>query len=317
MISSGMVPCLDSAVDSLSRIQNSRAVKEAEEFYRSEMTKKVQFPTETQQELSDIHAGVEKEAISIFIKGSFNDQDQKHQKELAEFLKKEYEMFVQQNVEESRKACRAIISRVFGPLEETVRIGTYLQPGGYTQFCSERDEAVKRYRLEKGHGLMREEVLMSYLSEKNDVGQSILAADRSLSDAERKMEEEKRQNEALEQKNRYLEQQQKIQDQLIADLKNSHEEHVKQLTEKMEAERERSMEEVTRTLQAQMKEMKRSMEEGFMETSEAMRREIRKLNAEAERPRTSFLGSLFKAFINPIDLFLNPVLKLFSNPCGQ
>ncbi|XP_072537356.1 guanylate-binding protein 3-like [Salminus brasiliensis] len=277
MISSGMVPCLDSAVDSLSRIQNSRAVTEAEEFYLSEMTKKVQFPTETHQELSDIHAGVEKEAISIFIKGSFNDQDQKYQKELAEFLKKEYEMFVQQNVEESRKACRAIISRVFGPLEEAVMEGTYLQPGGYTQFCSERDEAAQLYMSEKGHGLMREEVLMSYLSEKNDVGRSILAADRSLSDAERKMEEEKRQNEALEQKNRYLEEQQKIQDQQIADLKNSHEEHVKQLTEKMEAERERSMEEVTQTLQAQMKEQERMMKEGFRQQSEAMQRDINSL----------------------------------------
>ena len=82
-ISSGQVPSLDNAVESLAQIHNSRAVTEAVQFYHCEMTKKVQFPTETQQELSDIHAGVEKEAISIFIKGSFNDQNQEYQKELV------------------------------------------------------------------------------------------------------------------------------------------------------------------------------------------------------------------------------------------
>ncbi|KAL2098618.1 hypothetical protein ACEWY4_005098 [Coilia grayii] len=81
-IRSGKVPCLESAVESLAKIHNSRAVAEALEFYRAEMTQKVQFPTETQEALSGVHTSAEKQAISIFINASFNDQEQEHQLKL-------------------------------------------------------------------------------------------------------------------------------------------------------------------------------------------------------------------------------------------
>ncbi|XP_036435573.1 guanylate-binding protein 1-like [Colossoma macropomum] len=284
-ISSGQVPSLDNAVESLTWIHNSRAVQEAVEFYHCEMTKKVQFPTETQQELSDIHAGVEKEAISIFIKGSFNDQNQEYQRDLVKCLKKEYEEFVKRNMEESRKACGSIISRVFCPLEEAVKEGTYMQPGGYTEYCSALEEAVQQYRSEKGHGPMLEEVLSNYLAEKSAVGGNILAADRSLSEAEQKTEEEKRQKEALEQQNRQLEEQKKFQEQLIQDQKKSHEEHIEQLKKKMEEERKRSEEQFRRTQQALHQEQIRLMQEGFWKKSAEMQEQIDKLTKEIKRKK--------------------------------
>ncbi|XP_037391525.1 guanylate-binding protein 1-like [Pygocentrus nattereri] len=249
-ISSGQVPSLDNAVESLAQIHNSRAVQEAVEFYRCEMTKRVHFPTETQQELSDIHAGVEKEAISIFIKGSFNDQNQEYQKDLVKCLSKEYEELVKQNMEESRKVCRSIITRVFGSLEEEVKKGIYMRSGGYIEYCSALERAVQQYRSEKGHGLMVEQVLTNYLAENNNVGENILAADRSLSEAEREIEEERREKEALEQKNRQLEEQKAIQEKLFLDEKNSLRENIRQLTVKKEEEERRSREEIMRLQQA-------------------------------------------------------------------
>ncbi|KAL7884481.1 hypothetical protein AOLI_G00072510 [Acnodon oligacanthus] len=293
VISSGQIPSLDNAVDSLTWIHNSRAIQEAVEFYRCEMTKKVQFPTETQQELSDIHAGVEKEAISIFIKGSFNDQNQEYQNDLVKCLKKEYEEFVKQNMEESRKACGSIITRVFGPLEEAVKEGTYMQAGGYTEYSSALENAVKHYRSEKGHGLMLEEVLSNYLAEKSAVGGYILAADRSLSEAEQKTEEEKRQKEFLEQQNRQLEEQKKMQEQLIRDQKKSQEEHIKQLTRKMEEERKRSEEEFRRTQQALHQEQVRLMQEGFWKKSAEMQEQINKLKKEIKGGKKKWYKRIF------------------------
>ncbi|XP_036435543.1 guanylate-binding protein 1-like [Colossoma macropomum] len=291
-ISSGQVPSLDNAVESLAQIHNSRAITEAVEFYHCEMTKKVQFPTETQQELSDIHAGVEKEAISIFIKGSFNDQNQEYQNELVKRLSKEYEELVKQNMEESRKACRSIISRVFGSLEEAVKEDTYMQPGGYTEYCSDLDKAIKQYRSEKGHGPMLEEVLTNYLTEKNKVGQNILAADRSLSEAERKMEEKRREKEALEQKNRQLEEQKKMQEELFREQKKSHDEHIKQLKEKIDEEKTCSREEI-------------------MRLQHALDQERNKRNPEPTGPRNAALRLLTHG-IKACDDVISPVTSWIS-----
>ncbi|XP_066499928.1 guanylate-binding protein 1-like [Hoplias malabaricus] len=295
-VSSGQVPSLDNAVESLSRIQNSRAVSEAVDFYHSEMIKKVKFPTETQQELSDLHSVVEKEAISIFIRNSFNDLDQKYQKELKTQLEHEYGELFTQNKEESRKKSRSVISQVFGPLEEGIREGAYLRPGGYSRFCRALETANQEYKLKKGLGLMSEEVLAAYLMEKSEVGSSILATDCSLSEAEQKIQVEKLQRDVLEQKNKCLEEQKKIQEQQIRDRQKSYEEHTAQLMKKLEEERERHREEIQRTIDAQFKEQTRIKMEGFLKKSQEMEKEINKLKKEENKVEKGFFRSAIDKF---------------------
>ena len=82
-ISSGDLPCMENAVLALAEIENSAAVKKAIAHYDQQMAQKVQLPTETLQELLDLHRASEKEAIEIFIKNSFKDVDHLFQKELA------------------------------------------------------------------------------------------------------------------------------------------------------------------------------------------------------------------------------------------
>ncbi|XP_066499917.1 guanylate-binding protein 1-like [Hoplias malabaricus] len=299
-ISSGQVPSLDNAVESLTQIHNSRALTEAVDFYRSEMIKKVKFPTETQQEFSDLHSAVEKEAISVFIRGSFNDLEQTYQKELKTQLEHEYGELVKQNIEESRKLSRSVISQVFGPLEEELSQGTFLCPGGYSDFCRALERAIQQYKREKGLGLMSKEVLAAYLKEKNEVGSSILSADRSLSEAEQKIQEEKLKRDALEQQNKYLEEQRTIQEQLIKDQQKSHEEHIQQLKIKMEEENERSREEIQRTLDAQHKEQLRSMEEGFREKGLAMQRQMDEL--KEEQNKKGFFEKIGGAVLSVLDV---------------
>ncbi|ELK26212.1 Interferon-induced guanylate-binding protein 1 [Myotis davidii] len=82
-ISSGDMPCMENAVLALAQIENSAAVQKAIAHYDQQMAEKVQLPTETLQELLDLHMASEKEAIEVFMKNSFKDVDHLFQKELG------------------------------------------------------------------------------------------------------------------------------------------------------------------------------------------------------------------------------------------
>ena len=81
-IRSGEVPCLDNAVKALAEIENAKAVEQAQVLYVQRM-KSVRFPTNTLEELSAIHASSEREALALFMKRSFRDDNQEYQKKLA------------------------------------------------------------------------------------------------------------------------------------------------------------------------------------------------------------------------------------------
>uniref|UniRef100_A0A8I3W1G7 Guanylate binding protein 5 n=1 Tax=Callithrix jacchus TaxID=9483 RepID=A0A8I3W1G7_CALJA len=81
-ISSGDLPCIENTVLALAQMENSATVQKAIAHYDQQMGQKVQLPTETLQELLDLHRASEREAIEVFIKNSFKDVDQSFQKEL-------------------------------------------------------------------------------------------------------------------------------------------------------------------------------------------------------------------------------------------
>lgn len=81
-ISSGDLPCMENAVLALAQIENSAAVQKAIAHYDQQMSQKVKLPTDTLKELLDAHSASHREAIEVFMKNSFKDEDQKFQKEL-------------------------------------------------------------------------------------------------------------------------------------------------------------------------------------------------------------------------------------------
>ncbi|XP_041928007.1 guanylate-binding protein 1-like isoform X3 [Alosa sapidissima] len=294
-IRSGKVPCLESAVASLALIQNGRAVKEALEFYQAEMECKVQFPTETQEALSTIHTAATKQAISIFINASFNDEDQKHQLQLMSSMEKKYAESCKKNVKVSRKVCWSVIPRVFASLDAGLKDGSYMRSGGYGDFRRALDRGAQLYRSEKRKGVMGEEVLTEYLKEKNVVGESIRAADRSLTEAQKKMEENKVKQQEAEQQRKLLEQRTQIQQQALSDLKSSNEENIRQLEAKMEREKKRSQAEIERVLAAKLKERQELLENGFAGRAKDMEDDIRELKKEQKKEqekKPGFWGKL-------------------------
>ena len=81
-INSGALPSIENTVVTLVRRENSAAVQKAIAHYDQLMSQRAQLPTETLQELLDLHRTCEQEALGIFRKHSFKDDDQCFQKEL-------------------------------------------------------------------------------------------------------------------------------------------------------------------------------------------------------------------------------------------
>ena len=54
-INTGAVPCLENAVTTLAQLENSAAVQKAAGHYSEQMTQRLSLPTETFQELLDLH----------------------------------------------------------------------------------------------------------------------------------------------------------------------------------------------------------------------------------------------------------------------
>ncbi|XP_063051648.1 guanylate-binding protein 1-like [Engraulis encrasicolus] len=303
-IRSGKVPCLESAVESLAKIHNSRAVAEALEFYQEQMTQRVQFPTDTQEALSRVHTTVEKQAISIFIKASFNDQDYQHQKQLKASIEEKYGEFCKMNVKASRNLCGEVIRQVFASLESGLsnpnplpfhtptcsvfQTLTYTRPGGYRDFCSDLDHGVKCYRSQPGKGLMGEVVLTEYLKEKHVVGETIRKADTSLTEAQKREEAWRVRQEESKQQEQSLQERTRMQERALQDLKESNEENIRQLKGKMEEERRRNQEELDRLLTAKLQEQKELLERGFKGQAKELQDEIDKLvrdRRDADKPK--------------------------------
>ncbi|XP_076119031.1 guanylate-binding protein 7-like isoform X3 [Alosa pseudoharengus] len=311
-IRSGQVPCLDSAVESLALIQNGRAVTEALKFYEREMERWVRLPTETQEALSKIHADAEKQAVSIFISGSFNDQEHKHQLKLMRSVQERHKDWCGRNVQESRRVCERLLLRVCARLDRSLREGALMRPGGFRDFSAALQEVTKIYRTEKCKGLMSEEVLRECLRKMEGSGKIILQADHLISAAQKDIEEGRRRADEEARRVRSQEEERERQEQHQRDEERSFRQNLEQLEEKMERERHRAQEERERVINAKLQVRKRVinaklqeqrelLEQGYAERAESLGKEVAALREEAEREAGSATrGSALSSVLNTL-----------------
>ncbi|XP_037858562.1 guanylate-binding protein 2 isoform X2 [Chlorocebus sabaeus] len=285
-ISSGDLPCMENAVLALAQIENSAAVEKAIAHYEQQMGQKVQLPTETLQELLDLHRDSEREAIEVFMKNSFKDVDQTFQRKLGAQLEVRRDDFCKQNSKASSDCCMALLQDIFGPLEEDVKQGTFSQPGGYRLFIQKQQELKKKYYQVPRKGIQAEEVLKKYLESKEDVADALLQTDQSLSEKEKAIEVEHIKAESAEAAKKMLEEIQKKNEQMMEQKEKSYQEHVKQLTEKMERDRAQLMAEQEKTLALKLQEQERLLKEGFKNESQRIQKEIQdiQMRSKSQQP---------------------------------
>ncbi|XP_028643978.1 guanylate-binding protein 1-like [Grammomys surdaster] len=260
-ISSGSIPCMESAVLALAQIENSAAMQRAIAHYDEQMGQSVKLPTETLQKLLDMHRTYEKEATKIFIENSFKDDNQVFLTKLEMKLEQEQKEFCKKNQEASSDRCSALLRDIFGPLEEDVKQGVFYKPRGYCLFNQKIQELKKKYYEEPGKGVQAEEALKNYFQSKEDIIDAILRADQAMTEREKEIEVERVKAEAAENASKLLEKMRKKNEQFMEQKEQRYQEHIKQLTEKMEKERAHMEEEFQRALEHKSQEEKKIQQE--------------------------------------------------------
>ncbi|XP_032722956.1 guanylate-binding protein 1-like isoform X1 [Lontra canadensis] len=285
-IRSGDLPCMENAVLALAQIENAAAVQKAIAHYDQEMSQRVQLPTETLQELLDLHQACEKEAIELFMNSSFKDVDHLFQKDLGAQLEKKRDDFCKQNLQASTDRCSDLLKDIFSPLEEAVKQGVYSKPRGYRLFIQKMQELKMEYLQKPGKGIQAEEVLQEYLKSKESMTDAILQTDQTLTEKEKEIEVERVKAESAQAATKALEEMQIKNQQMMEQKERSYQEHVKQLTEKMERDRTQLLEEQKRTLACKLQEQSQLLKEGFQNESKQLHNEIENLRRNMARPRT-------------------------------
>ncbi|XP_040326823.1 guanylate-binding protein 1 [Herpailurus yagouaroundi] len=290
-ISRGDLPCMENAILALAQIENAAAVQKAIAHYDQQMGQMLQLPTETLQELLNLHRACEKEAIELFMRNSFKDIDHLCQKDLAAQLEKKRDDFCKQNVQASTDRCSDLLKDIFSPLEEAVKQGVYSKPGGYRLLIQKIQDLKTKYLQQPNKGIQAEEVLQEYLKSKESVTDAILQTDQTLTEKEKEIEVERVKAESAQAAAKVLEEMQIKNQQLMEQKERSHQEHVRQLTEKMERDRVQWLDEQERILAFKLQEQARLLKEGFQNESKRLHSEIQNIQKSMEKPKkTCFLS---------------------------
>ncbi|KAL1772146.1 guanylate-binding 4 [Sigmodon hispidus] len=252
-INSGTVPCLENAVMTLAQLENSAAVQRAAEHYSEQMAQRVRFPTDTLQELLDVHAACEKEAIAVFMKHSFKDDEQEFQRKLVVAIEEKKEAFMQQNEAASVSHCQAELEKLAEPLRASVFSGAFSVPGGHSLYLEARKKVEQGYERVPRKGVKAKEVFKNFLQSQTIVENSIMQSDKALENGQRALAAERTKKEVAEKERELLSQKQKEQEQVMEAQQRSFQENIAKLQEKMEQEREMLLREQEKMLEHKLK----------------------------------------------------------------
>ncbi|KAL8219643.1 UNVERIFIED_CONTAM: hypothetical protein K2H54_029920 [Gekko kuhli] len=189
-IHSGPILCIGDAVLALAQVENSAAMHDRVKRYEEMVALKLMLPTETVEELMEVHMECVKEAIQVFLDCALKDEGQEYQKQLKDQIQTKLEEIGSHNEQESLDRCKAMLWELFWDLEEKIRNGSYAVPGGYQHFLEDQRKTVERYHQMPQKGLMASIALQDFLKSKETAAQFILQADQNLTDQKKiKVEE--------------------------------------------------------------------------------------------------------------------------------
>ncbi|XP_038601099.1 guanylate-binding protein 4-like [Tachyglossus aculeatus] len=310
-IARGDMPCLENAVLVLAKLENTAAVRKATLHYEQLMNRLVHLPTETQQELLDLHAACEKEALQIFMRHSFKDDKRDFQKSLMENLQRIKEDTMQKNELVSFERCNDEIKHLSEPLKKHISQGKFSVPGGYKCYLEEKKAVVDKYQKVPGKGIKADEVLQNFLKSESTMGEAILQADEALSEQEKATAAACALREAAEEKQKLLKQQQEELEQRIKYQERTYEENIIQLKKKLEEDRRQMLESQEQILQHKLKAHEAMLNEGFRDKAKKLQTEIDNLKKQQEdNKQPSFISSALDVLGTVMTIVLPGVGKL-------
>ncbi|XP_058394452.1 guanylate-binding protein 6-like [Diceros bicornis minor] len=315
-INSGAVPCLENAVRTLAQLENSAAVQKAADHYSEQMAQQVNLPTDTLQELLDLHAACERDAIAVFMVHSFKDENQVFQKNLVEIIKNKKEGFLRQNEEASVKYCQAKLDELSKALMESISTGIFSVPGGHKLYTETKERIEQDYQQVPRKGVKGNEVLQSFLQSQVAIENSILQADKALTEGEKAAAVERAKKEAAEKEQELLRQKLQEQEQQMEAQKRSLQENIVQLRAKLERERENLLREQKMMLEHKLKVQESLLNEQFRKKAEEMNAEInhlKNLTDSTKNDETPWIARTLDKLGDEITSILSAPAKLLGS----
>ncbi|XP_032722958.1 guanylate-binding protein 4-like [Lontra canadensis] len=281
-IKKGAVPCLENVVTTLAQRENSVAVQKAADHYSKQMAQRLRLPTDTLQELLDVHAHCEREAIAVFMEHSFKDDKREFQKKLVDTIEKKKEDFLQQNEDASFKYCQAIMKQLSEPLKKSISEKTFSVHGGHDLYLQAKRKVELDYKLVPRKGVKANEILQNFLQSQATIEESIVQLDTALNRGAMAIAVERAKKEAAEKEQEQLKQKEDEQRQKMEAQERSFSENLGQLEEKIKKERENFREMLERMLKHYLQVQEELLNERFGKKSEELNKEINRLKKEIE-----------------------------------
>uniref|UniRef100_A0A2K6C2D4 Guanylate binding protein 7 n=2 Tax=Macaca nemestrina TaxID=9545 RepID=A0A2K6C2D4_MACNE len=314
-INSGAVPCLENAVITLAQRENSAAMQRAADHYSQQMAQRVKLPTDTLQELLDVHAACEREAIAVFMEHSFKDENQEFQKKLVEITMNKKGEFLLQNEESSVQCCQAKLNELSKGLMESISAGSFSVPGGHKLYMETKKKIEQDYWQVPRKGVKAKEVFQRFLESQVVIEKSILQSDKALTDREKAVAVDRAKKEAAEKEQELLKQKLQEQQQQMEAQEKSLKENIAQLKEKLQMEREHLLREQNMMLEHKLKVQKDLLDEGFKKKCEEMNAEINQLKHmidTTENDDTSWIAHTLDKLVNELPSILSGPAKLIG-----
>lgn len=296
------IPNVSSAMENLKLHQNTKALDEAELYYREMMEefKQQKMPTENIDEIKEVH----KELVQLLIinaqKSAILDDGEveKFLDQLQKRLVAEKERYLQENRHLSIRACEDTLSKLYQPIDAK-KAGEYLLPGGYSVYQADMKDLEHQYKETNGLGIMKEQVLLQFMTAKQVDADAILAADEALSDGERQVFEQQRESEhATREKERMKEEAEEAQRR--ANEFEEQERESKAMVAVMQDEIRREREE-TQYIEDQFQQLRREQEMKMVDQSQRYQKLFSEFQLktvqlaqqrEQEKTRRSFFGGI-------------------------
>ncbi|XP_077303135.1 uncharacterized protein LOC143923385 isoform X2 [Lithobates pipiens] len=193
--------CMEDAMLALAEKENEAAIQESTQYYEDKM-KTVGLPTETLNDFMTLSGQYEDEALQIFPKRSFNDNDLHFWVKFKENICKKREEFSAMNEAKSWEVCQTLIKKHSVDFEKALKDGAYHTQGGHAKFKEDLKVIENKYNVENGKGVKAEEVLLIFIMSQQSYEFLIIQEDNALNQKQKEEEEEnaRKKNVAVEKK---------------------------------------------------------------------------------------------------------------------
>ncbi|XP_073502149.1 guanylate-binding protein 6-like [Phyllobates terribilis] len=306
-ISSSNAACMEDVVANISVAENTKAVREATQHYENTMKAKIKFPTETHDQIIKLSAECEKEALSIFMKRSFKDNDHQFHKQYLEIMEEKKNEFFKKNDMASRAHCEKLIETLSEDLKNSVEQGSYAILGGYKMFKEEMERIEEKYKNEPGKGTKADDILKEFKERQELIAVSIRKSDEALSDQQKKAEEEKV-NKEKEELQRKIEESQRLEEnKKMEHQRKILEENFKEALEKEKKNRLLLQEQLQAVMKDKERERDMYMSQGYEGHARMYQEQVNDLRNEQEELNSFNYLPIIISGLSTVAIAISPV----------